>query len=200
MKRKLLLLILAVVPAALMPLAANSQIAPDRAPAPPSETTNKYEAFVGWGYTSINQVSQSRSGLQGVSYSATRNWGKYFGMSVEGGHYAWSVATSNPVGIKPTVDLYMLGPVVHAPLFGHFDGLIHGMIGAARTGNISIAPDVSLAGGLGMGVDYKMSPRFALRLYGDDIASSFTITPYQSGYSPHIRWNARASMGVVYKF
>jgi len=198
LKRKLLLSILAVVPAALIPLAAIGQIAPERTPVQSTEPTYKYEAFAGWGYTSINQVNQSRSGLQGFSLSLTRDWGKYFGLAVEGGHYAWVVTQSN-VG-NPTVDLYLAGPAAHAPLFGKTSLLVHGLIGAAHTGGVSISPDVSLAGGFGMGADYSLTPRLALRLYGDDIASSFTITPYQSGYSPHMRWNARASFGVVYKF
>jgi len=198
LKRKLLLSILAVVPAALMPLTTLGQIAPDRTPSQPAAHTTKYEVFAGWGYTSINQVNQSRSGLQGVSFSVTRDWGRYFGLSAEGGHYAWAVTATNPT--KPTVDLYLLGPVLHAQLIGNVSGFVHGLIGAAQTGNVSIAPDVSLAGGLGIGADYAINQHFALRMSGDDIASSFTITPYQSGYSPHMRWNARAAIGVVYKF
>ena len=88
MKRKLLVLILAMVPAAFLPLAAIGQIEPEKAPATQNEPTTKYEVFAGWGYTSLNQVSQSRSGLQGVSLSVTRDWGKYFGVTAEGGHYA----------------------------------------------------------------------------------------------------------------
>ena len=88
LKRKLLLLILAMVPAAFLPLAAIGQIEPEKAPAVQNEPMYKYEVFAGWGYTSLNQVNQSRSGLQGVSLSVTRDWGKYFGITVEGGHYA----------------------------------------------------------------------------------------------------------------
>jgi hypothetical protein len=198
LKRKLLLSILAVVPAALMPLAAMSQIAPDRVPTVSTEPSYKYEVFAGWGYTSLNQVNQSRNGLQGVSLSITRDWGKYFGLSAEGGHYAWGITAANPG--NPTVDLYMAGPVVHTKVIGPVDAFVHGLVGGAHTGNISISPDVSLAGGLGMGLDYAVSPHFAVRAYGDDIASSFTLTPYQSGDSPHMRWNAHASVGLVYKF
>ncbi len=198
MKRKLLLSILAVVPAALMPLMATGQIAPERTRAPQTEPSYKYEVFAGWGYTSLNQVNQSRSGLQGVSLSITRNIGKYFGIAAEGGHYAWSVTSTNAG--NPTVDLYMAGPVLHGQLYGPVSGFVHGMIGGAHTGNVSISPDTSLAGGLGIGMDYAVKPRVALRLSGDDIASSFTLSPYVSGDSTHMRWNARVSLGVVYKF
>ncbi len=199
--RKLLLSILAVLPAALMPLAANCQIRPEKPPAaPPTGPVYKYEGFVGWGYTSINQVSLSRSGLQGVTAGITRDWGKYFGLTAEGGHYGWAVTASNAAIGSPTVDMILGGPEFHAQLYERTSMFAHGLLGAVHTGGVKIAPTVSFAGGIGMGMDYNLSPRVALRLYGDDIGSDFTITPYQSGYSPHIRWNAHAAFGVVYKF
>jgi hypothetical protein len=200
LKRKLLVLILAMIPAAFLPLAAIGQIEPEKAPAPQNEPSDKYEVFAGWGYTSLNQVSQSRSGLQGVSLSVTRNWGKYFGLTAEGGHYAWSLTTSNASVGAPTVDMYLAGPSLHAPLYGRFSILVHGLIGAEHTGGVAIFPSESFAGGVGLGLDYNRTSHFALRLYGDDIGSSFTVTPFQTGDSPHRRFNARASIGVVYKF
>ncbi len=195
-----MVLILAMVPAAFLPLAAIGQIEPEKAPATQNEPTTKYEVFAGWGYTSLNQVSQSRSGLQGVSLSVTRDWGKYFGVTAEGGHYAWSLTTSNASVGAPTVDMYLAGPALHAPLYGRFSIMVHGLIGAAHTGGVTISPSESFAGGVGVGLDYNRTSHFGLRLYGDDIGSSFTVTPFQTGDSPHRRFNARASIGVVYKF
>lgn len=200
MKRKLSLLILAMIPAVFPPLAAISQVEPDKAPATSNEPTNKYQVFAGWGYTSLNQVNQSRSGLQGVSLSVTRDWGKYFGVTAEGGHYAWSLTTSNASVGKPTVDMYLAGPALHAQLYGPFSIMVHGLLGAVHTGGVSISPSESFAGGVGLGVQYDRSAHLGLRLYGDDIGSSFTVTPFQPGDSPHRRFNARASIGVVYKF
>lgn len=198
MKRKMLLSVLAVVPAVLMPFAALGQLAKEKAPAETNEPTYKYEAYVGWGYTSLNQVNQSESGLQGVSASFTRDWGKYFGITAEGGHYAWTVTRANPE--KASVDLFLAGPVLHANLYGNASLFVHGLVGVAHTGGVSIQPDESLAGGAGIGVDYKLTPHFGLRAYGDDIASSFTVVPYESGDSAHMRWNARGSIGVTFKF
>jgi hypothetical protein len=198
LNRKMLLAILAAIPAALMPLAAHGQLAKEKAPATTSEPTYKYEAFVGYGYTSLNQVSQSNSGLQGVSLSITRDWGKYFGVTAEGGHYAWAVTRQN--NGSPTVDLYMAGPVVHAQLFGRTSMFVHGLLGAAHTGGVTISPSESFAGGIGVGLDYALGPHFGLRAYGDDIGSSFTVTPYELGDSPHMHWNAHAAIGVTYKF
>ena len=200
LKRKLLLSILAVLPAALMPLAAQSQIRPEKPPAVQTGPTYKYEGFVGWGYTSINQVSLSRSGLQGVTAGITRDWGKYFGLTAQGGHYAWSVTASNAAIGSPSVDMILGGPEFHAQLYERTNLFAHGLLGAVHTGGVKISPTVSFAGGIGLGMDYNLKPRVALRLYGDDIGSDFTVTPYQSGYSPHIRWNAHAALGLVYKF
>jgi hypothetical protein len=198
LNRKKLITLVATVSAALMPLAAHSQLEKEKAPATTTEPTYKWEAFAGFGYTSLNQVNQSNSGLGGVSLSLTRDWGKYFGVTAEGGHYFFTITRSNPT--NPTVDQYLVGPVIHAPLYDKLSIFAHGLIGAVHTGNVSIQPSESFAGGVGLGLDYKLGPHLGLRAYGDDIGSSFTLTPYQSGYSPHMRWNAHASIGVTYKF
>jgi len=198
LKRKLLLSIAAILPAALIPLAANGQVAPDKTPSATNEPTFKYQVYAGWAYTSLNQVNQSRSGLQGVEASATRNFGKYFGLTVDGSHYEWTLTSANPEA--SSVDLYLAGPEFHSDLYGRVGIFVRGLIGAAHTGGVSIQPSESFAGGVGIGGDYKLSPRFALRLSGDDIGSSFTSVPYQAGDSPHRRFNGRATIGVVYKF
>ncbi len=199
MKRKKLLSVLAVIPAVLMPLTATSQIAKEKPTPQTTEPAYKWELFAGFGYTSLNQVSQSNSGLVGVTVSGTRDIGKYFGVTVDGGHYAWTLGRANPV--PATVDLYLAGPVVHAPLYEHLSIFLHGLIGAAHTGgDVIIRPNYSFAGGIGLGLDYKLNQHWGLRAYGDDIGSSFTVTPFQPGFSPHRRFNARASIGVTYKF
>lgn len=198
MKRKLLFGIWAVTAAMLMPVATNCQIAPERTSSQPTGPEYKYRAFVGFGYTSLNQVSQSNNGLVGVSASLTRDWGKYFGITAEGGHYAWTITSANPE--SATVDLYLAGPEFHAPLYERLGIFVHGLIGAAHTGGVAIRPDQSFAGGIGMGLDYKLGPRLGMRVYGDDIGSAFTLTPYQLGYSTHERFNAHASIGVTYAF
>jgi hypothetical protein len=194
----LLLTILAVVPAALMPLAALGQIAPEKPARVSTEPTYKYEAFAGWGYTSLNQVNQSRSGLQGYSLSLTRDWGKYFGVTVDGSQYAYAVTATNAG--KPVVDLFLAGPVVHAQLYERFSGFAHALLGVEHTGGVTISPNASFAGGAGAGMEYRFTPHISLRIYGDDILSSFTVVPFQQGDSPHRRANARAGVGVVYKF
>ncbi len=194
----MLLSLCAAAAALLTPLAAQSQLAKEKPPASTTEPVFKYQAYVGWGYTSTNQINQSNNGLQGVTLSVTRNWGRFFGLTVQGGHYAWTITRANPT--NPTMDYYLAGPEIHAPLYGPTSLFVHGLLGAAHTGGVSIQPDESFAGGAGIGMDYKLNPRFSVRLQGDDIGSSFTVQPYEAGDSPHRRFNAHATIGVVYNF
>ena len=200
MKRTFLLSILAVIPAALLPLAASSQVAPasGKGSAQQGESSYKYEVYAGYAYTSLNQVDQSRSGLQGVNVSVTRNFGKYFGVTADGADYKYAIVSGNPG--SPSVQAVLFGPQLHANLYGRVDGFVHALLGGEHTGGESMTPNISFAGGAGAGLDYKMSKRFALRASGDDIASSFVSDPNHLGYSAHKHWNSRATIGVVYKF
>lgn len=212
MKRKFLLAILAIVSASFIPLAATCQLIHSRhaeAPAERPVASHKYEIFAGYGYTSMNQVNQSRNGLQGVNVSVTRDWGRFFGLTADGAYYRYplkSPAIQNST-LVPWVDAVLVGPVVHAPLFGHYEGFFRVLLGAEHTGGVNAYPNLSFAGGIGAGLDYKLSQHFSLRASGDDIASSF-VAPIEPGYvcsptsgcSPHEHRNSRAEFGVVCKF
>ena len=181
-----------------MPIAASGQIAKEK-PAPDAvEAMPRYQVYVGYGYTSLNQVNQSENGLQGVQASVTRYFGRYFGVKADGGHYAWTLTHANPQ--PATVDMYLAGPIVRAPLFGKWSGFVEGLFGAEHTGGVVIQPSESFAGGFGVGVDYSLGPHLGIRMYGDDIGSAFTVVPYQTNDSPHVRFNARASIGMTYSF
>ena len=113
--------------------------------------------------------------MQGVNLSLTRDWGKYFGLTADGGYYAYTYDRSNPG--NPTVDMVLLGPVLHFKLFEQVDGFVHVLLGGVHTAGDGTIPKVSFAGGAGGGLDYKLNARFAIRLSGDDIASSFVQDP-----------------------
>ena len=198
LKSKLALWILGIIPALFLPIAAIGQVAPERTPSEPTGPTYKYQAFLGWGYTSTNMVNQSRSGVMGVDYSVNRNLGEHFALTFAGGHYAWDVTATNVP--KFSVNQYLGGVEIHAQLFGKVNGFTHVLLGGESIGGVSIQPGVSLAGGPGLGMDYALNPRWAVRAYGDIIGSSFTLQPYQSGYSAHRTWSARGGLGVVYHF
>lgn len=201
MKSKSLLSILAVIAAALMPLAASSQIAPEKQKrAESAEVSYKWEAFAGYGYTSLNMVNQSRHGLQGVNLSLTRDWGKHFGLTADGAYYSFPISTGNPG--NPSVDLVLFGPVVHFQIFEHVDGFVRVLLGGEHSGGENQTPNISFAGGAGGGMEYKFGPHFALRASGDDIASSFSLINNTKAlaYSPHVTRSSRAAIGVVYRF
>jgi hypothetical protein len=201
-----LISILAMVPAALMPLSAASQVAPDRkAPtAGESVPSYKYEVYAGYGYTSLNQVNTSRYGLQGAELSVTRDWGNHVGIIADGAFYKYPLrsSASNPNPGNPSVDSVLFGPVFSANLYGRTSGFIRALIGGEHSGGESQTPNISFAGGIGGGLDYSLSPHLTLRASGDDIGASFSLINNSPAlnYSPHRRWNSRASFGVVFKF
>lgn len=214
MKRKLLFSILAVVAVMFMPQTATSQIFQrlhfHRHAAPAAEKPEaayKYSVFAGYSYTSLNNVNNSRNGLQGMNLSVTRNFGRYFGITADGGYYSKPYNSVNPG--NPTVDMLLLGPVVQAHLFGKVDGFARALLGGEHISADStippITPNISFAGGGGGGLDYKLSSRFDLRFSGDDIVSSFAANTNQQvcatgGCSAHKSRSSRASFGFVYKF
>jgi hypothetical protein len=205
LKSKFSVTIWAAVAAVLLPLASMSQVAKPSGKADSAdtaETPTKYEVFLGYGYTSLNQVPGSRYGLMGVTVSGTRDWGKYFGVTVDAGSYGHATNTGNPG--DPTVNMFLAGPVIHANIYGKTSVLVHALLGGAHTSGENATPSVSFAGGLGLGMEYSLNRRFAIRAYGDDIFSSFAVaegtSSTNSGLSPHRRGNSRASVGVVYRF
>jgi hypothetical protein len=206
LKRTLLLSLLAVVPVALMPLAAAGKIAPDRKPATEgNQPSSKYEVFVGYGYTGLNQVNGSRYGLQGANLSITRDWGKYFGLTADGAFYKYPLnlgMSSNNQGNPgtPSVDTVLFGPVIHAYIFEHIGVLAHALLGGEHTGGENMTPNISFAGGVGCGMEYRLDKRLALRATGDYTAASFTVINPAPGFSPHRTWSPRAAFGVVYRF
>ncbi|MGD0832087.1 MAG: hypothetical protein ABR907_14180 [Terracidiphilus sp.] len=212
MNRKLSLSILAGFAAVLMPLAATSQIAPERQKrAETEEVTYKWEAFAGYGYTSINQINGSRYGLQGMEVSVTRDWGKHFGIAGDGAFYSKPISSSTPLNpcpttapCSPSVDAVLFGPVLRFPLYEKMDGFIRVLAGGVHSGGELQTPNISFAGGAGGGVDYKLTSHWLVRASGDDIASSFSFidNTVASGhaYSPHVLRNSRMAVGIVYRF
>jgi len=201
LNRKWLVSFAALACAALLPLAAAAQIAPER-PAKPEDpdAALKWKGYVGIGYTSLNQVNQSRYGLIGVNVGVIRDFGRFFGADAEGSFYRWATGSGNPG--NPSVTYVLAGPEVHGPIFERWNLFGRALLGGAHTGGTSQSPDISFAGGFGGGVEYKVGRRIFARIYGDNIASAFTLTGADStnGYSTHMRWNPRGGITVAYRF
>jgi hypothetical protein len=143
----------------------------------------------------------------GVKAGATRDFGKYFGLTAEGSWYKYPYTSGNPGA--PVVLSGLAGPVFHADIIGKYSAFVHGLIGVEHSGGENQTPNISFAGGFGGGVEYKLGPRLSLRATGDDIGASFTLInniitvngkSVNQGYSPHTSWNPQASFMAVYHF
>jgi hypothetical protein len=206
LKRTFVLSILAMVPAALLPLATFGQVshALGAQSADDATPSYKYHVYGGYAYSSLNQVNQSRYGLSGVNVSITRDFGKYFGVTAEGDYFRYPFGTPEVVGSTavPSVESVLFGPVVHANIYGKIDGFFHGLLGGEHTAGEQQTPNISFAGGIGGGLDYALSPHFSVRASGDLIGASFSFAGNSAdlGNSPHKTWDSRASAGVVYHF
>jgi hypothetical protein len=207
LKRKLALLLLAAIPAALMPLGsfglgihihkkAKSGSQPAEQPA-----SSKYEVMVGYGYTSLNQLNQSRHALQGVKVGAARDFGKYAALVVNGDYFkppVPGVAPANPG--DPSVYSILAGPEVRFNLYDRLGGFAHGLIGAEHTGGEQMRPANSFAGGPGIGMSWNLSRKFYVFASGDKIFGSFSFANPATGSSPHRTSDARATLGIAFRF
>ncbi len=202
LKRTLLLSILAVIPAVALSVPASAQVEPahKKAADDSAEVDYKWEAYGGFGYTSLNQVNLSRSGLMGVKAGATRDFNKWFGITAEGSWYKYPYTSGNPG--SPVVLSGLAGPVFRADIIGKYSAFLHGLIGVEHSGGESQTPNISFAGGVGGGVEYKFSQHLSFRAYGDNIGASFSLinNSKELGYSPHRSWNPQAGLLAVYRF
>ncbi len=100
------------------------------------------------------------------------------------------------------MDMYLGGPIFHAPLYGRASIFVHGLLESGTRAMFRFRRTSRFAGDA-LALEWITAYRtmaLSLRLYGDDIGSAFTVVPFEPGDSPHTRFNARASLGVVYKF
>jgi hypothetical protein len=195
------LLSIAAAAAALMPLTAVGQVAPEHQPDANRKAPNyKYEAFAGFAYSNLDQVTQSRHGLMGAKIGVTREFGKHFGVTANGDYYRWATSSGNPG--SPTVISITAGPELRSTLYGNVDGFIHVLLGGEHTGGVGVTPDISFSAGVGGGLLYNLSERLAIRVAGDRMSDSFSVINNSSslGNSPHTHYNARATVGVQYRF
>ena len=196
---------LAVISAATFSVPASGQVESTiKKAAADTDVDYKWEANVGFAYTSLNNVTRSRYGIVGIKAGVTRDFGRYYGLTAEGSYYKYALFASagNPNPGDPSLYSALAGPVIHADIYGKFSGFLHGLIGVEHSGGESQIPSTSFAGGFGGGMEYKVSPRLSLRATGDDIGASFSPinnTP-ALGYSAHRSFNPQASFSAVYHF
>jgi hypothetical protein len=203
LKKMFLFLLFAAVPATFVPASALAQVNPEAASAPTQAAPYKYEVYGGLAYSRLRQVPVSFSGLLGGKVSVARDFGRYFQVMASGDYYKVGTGHAGlPNPGDPSIYTFLVGPAIHATLYGNLSGVIFAQVGGEHTGGEHMTPNISFAGGFGGGMAYSLSPRFAVQLTGDRVAASFSLpnnTP-QLGNSTNRTWNARGTIGVVYRF
>jgi hypothetical protein len=219
LKRTLFRVLLAGIPVLWMPLQGMSQTAPAEGQPDKSIPSYRYEVYAGFGYSSLNQVNQSRYGLMGADLMLTREWGRYFGLSGIVNYYkpplalrsstttttttgGTTITVTNGNPGDPSIYEVLIDPEIHANIYGPVGAFLHGGMGAEHTGGEGETPSLSFAGGFGGGMTYDVNPRIAIRAYGDKIGAAFSLrnnTP-EEAYSPHRTWNSSGTIGIVFRF
>ncbi len=203
LKRTLFLFLLAAASAALLPLAAVGQVNPEAAPGPEEAARSKYEVYLGGAYSRFRQDPVGYSGLVGGKASVARDWGKYFQLLGSVDYYRIGVGHPEiPDKGNPSVYTVLVGPAIHATLYENLSVVLFAQLGAEHTGGEGITPGLSVAGGFGGGLNYSLSRNFAVQLTGDRVGASFSL-PNNSpelNNSTLLTWNARGTLGVVYRF
>ncbi len=158
---------------------------------------------MGVAYSRFSQATESYSGLLGAKASLARDWGKYFQLIGSVDYYRLGTGHANlPSPGNPSMYSVMIAPAIHANLYDKVSGVVFGELGVEHTGGEEMKPNISFAGGFGGGLTYSLARNLAVQLTGDRVAASFTLpgATSQNEYSTHRTWNARATIGAVYRF
>ncbi len=159
-------------------------------------------ASIGYAYSSLGMPLSNRVNLSGVDATATADLSPRFGVSVDSGYVR--AANVFDTGRHADVLSYLAGPVFYPTRAAKLTTYVHGLFGGARvTGVIPESGDEYQLGyvnkfswAVGGGVEYQISPSFALRTGGDYqriyFFNSETEVAGQNGF--------RAVCSVVYVF
>ena len=204
MNRTVILRIFCVLALAFASLAAEAQVNPDSegTGAAESQPSFKYSVYAGGAYTRIRQVPASYSGLMGGKVSVARNWASISCSPDRWTTTKWESATPESlVPATPRSTPCWLDPGIHMDLFAGLSGQLFAELGMEHTGSEPMSPSSSFAGGFGGGLTYNINPRWGLQLTGDRVGASFPLPgTAQQANSTHRTWNARGTIGIVYRF
>ena len=190
-----------IVLAALLSISAGAQTSASSSGGDETQKQSRYDIFAGAAGTSQNQIVHAHGLLVGFEIGVTRNWGKYFGLNVQGASFMTSTSSQNTAGgLSPNYSQFLAGPELHAQIYERVSGNVHVLLGGSHTGGTGITgtPNVAFSTGFGAGLDYRVTQHFSLRLNGDRVGTSFVQTTSGSGNSPHPYSNVQAALGVVY--
>jgi opacity protein-like surface antigen len=130
-------------------------------------------ASVGYAYTSLGMPSSNRVNLSGVDATVTADLSPRFGVSADSSY----VRASNVLDTGRHADVlsYIAGPVFYPTRATRLTTYVHGLVGGARVtgvipesgGGYQLGYVNRLSWVLGAGVEYQVSPSFAVRSGGD---------------------------------
>ncbi len=153
-----------------------------------TQDTPRGEVFGGYSYLNIdtNGLSSRQSIPIGLNFSFVANMNQSVGLETNNATYYRRI---------DGIDLYDYS-LFFGPRFHYKWGFIHVLIGIDDLSAKHIADQASLAGAIGVGRIFKVSPRLRLEASADYIPSSHNFF----GGSETIQSNFRATFGFVYSF
>ena len=173
--------------------------APEPGPAPRS----RLDVSAGYTYANYDQQEEPRLNMNGFNLGADINLLKWLqlGATLTGDYSRESSSDPGLNGTKTSLLSFMTGPRIY--FRGHRHQRSYFLDGLVGVSHISVRPpylpplpnpadkDKVLAWGIGFGVDYAISPRFAARTEADFVKTGFF------GGDPG-QDNAVASVSIVY--
>jgi len=157
------------------------------------------EAGIGYSYVNVDVPSQNRIAMNGVDASFTADFRRRFGIRFDLGYDR----ASNVFDTNRHADLltYMAGPVFYPVRRRRFSVYTHLLAGGAR---VNFTTDGGVATGWvnrfawagGVGVQYRLTPAFSVRLGGDYLRTSF----FNANLAYESQNNVRTAASIVYTF
>ena len=160
------------------------------------------EASIGYSYLNVDVPSQNRIAMNGVDASFTADLRRRFGIRFGLGYDR----ASNVFDTNRHADLltYMAGPVFYPVRRRRFSVYTHLLAGGARQTGVNFTTNGDVATGWvnrfawagGVGVQYRLTPAFSVRLGGDYLRTSF----FNANLAYEGQNNVRTAASIVYTF
>jgi hypothetical protein len=163
-----------------------------------AQETPKAEVFGGYQFMHFGSKGASDN-FNGWNASVTGNINKDFGIA---GDFSGNYGTIQEIPATVRIYTYAGGPVVNLNHDGKFNPFVHALFGGAHLsfpqGSLGFNGFTIMAGG---GVDAKVSPRVAVRLFQADwvyyhFGGNFSTLAGESNFNK----NVRISTGIVFRF
>lgn len=161
-----------------------------------------YEAGIGYAYVDAGVPSETRLAMNGIDLLGTADFNRRFGIHLDLGY----ARNFNAFSSNHTADLltYMAGPVFYPLRKRNFTVYTHVLFGGARETGVNFEPDGQIVTGFvnrfawdaGVGVQYRMSRSFSVRVGADYLHTTF----FNSNIELAGQSNLKPSVSLIYTF